>query len=58
MRKAYRTHGGAPWLDNEYTVFGEVVEGMKVVETIQKVKTNAKDVPLQDIRITKAYVVE
>ncbi len=58
VRKAYRTHGGAPWLDNEYTVFGEVVEGMKVVETIQKVKTNAKDVPLQDIRITKAYVVE
>ena len=31
---------------------------MKVVETIQKVKTNAKDIPLQDIRITKAYVVE
>lgn len=58
IRKAYRVHGGAPWLDNEYTVFGEVTEGMKVVEDIQKIKTNAQDVPLREIRIIKAYVVE
>lgn len=58
VRKAYRIHGGAPWLDNEYTVFGEVVEGMKVVEAIQRLKTDAHEVPLQEVRITKAYVVE
>lgn len=58
LRKTYKIHGGAPWLDNEYTVFGEVVEGMKTVEAIQKVRTNANDTPLKDIRITKAYVVE
>lgn len=58
VRRIYGIRGGAPWLDGEYTVFGEVVEGMKVVETIQKVKTNASDVPMQDIRIVKAYVVE
>ena len=58
LRKAYKMHGGAPWLDNEYTVFGVVLEGMKVVETIQKMKTNAQDVPLQEVRIVKAYVVE
>ncbi|MBR1667497.1 MAG: peptidylprolyl isomerase [Bacteroidaceae bacterium] len=58
LRKAYKIHGGAPWLDNEYTVFGEVVEGMKVVEEIQKLKTNANDVPLKEVRIIKAYVVE
>lgn len=58
VRKAYKVHGGAPWLDNEYTVFGEVVEGMKAVEAIQKLKTDAKDVPLQEVRIVKAYVVE
>lgn len=58
QQKAYKLYGGAPWLDGEYTVFGEVVEGMKTVETIQKVKTNADDKPLAEIRIKKAYVVE
>ena len=58
VRKAYKVHGGAPWLDGEYTVFGEVVEGMKVVEAIQRVKTNGQDVPLKEVRVTKAYVVE
>ncbi len=58
QRKAYKIYGGAPWLDGEYTVFGEVVEGMKTVEAIQKVKTNGEDKPLAEIRIKKAYVVE
>lgn len=58
LRRSYGIHGGAPWLDNEYTVFGEVVEGMKVVEAIQKLKTDAQDVPLREVRIVRAYVVE
>jgi len=58
QRSTYRSQGGAPWLDGEYTIFGQVVEGMAVVEKIQKVKTNAEDKPLHDIRITRAYVVE
>ena len=58
LRRAYKTHGGAPWLDNEYTVFGEVTEGMKVVEDIQRVRTNANDVPLKEIRVISARVVE
>ncbi len=58
LRRSYGIHGGAPWLDNEYTVFGEVVEGMKVVESIQKIKTNAQEVPLKEVRILKAYVKE
>ena len=56
QRSAYRSKGGAPWLDGEYTVFGEVVEGMAVVEKIQKIRTNAQDVPLAEVRIRKAYV--
>jgi len=56
MRRTYQMHGGAPWLDNEYTVFGEVVEGMGVVEQIQKIKTDAADKPLREVRIVKAYV--
>lgn len=58
LRKTYKMRGGAPWLDNEYTVFGEVVEGMKTVELIQKVKTDSNDKPLQEVTIKKAYIVE
>lgn len=57
LRRAYKVHGGAPWLDNEYTVFGEVVEGMKVVEAIQRTRTYANDVPLKEVRVVKAYVM-
>jgi peptidylprolyl isomerase/peptidyl-prolyl cis-trans isomerase B (cyclophilin B) len=43
--------GGTPFLDGEYTVFGEVVEGMDVVEKIESVKTNEKDAPLQPVKM-------
>lgn len=56
--RAYRIYGGAPWLDGSYTIFGEVVEGMKIVLEIEKVKTGAGDKPLRNIRITKASIVE
>lgn len=58
QKRSYRTVGGAPWLDGEYTVFGEVVEGMKTVLAIEKVKTGEADRPLTDIRVVRAYVVE
>ncbi len=58
QRRAYRTTGGAPWLDGEYTVFGEVVEGMKTVLAIEKVKTDDNDRPVTDVKVVKAYVVE
>lgn len=58
QRRVYRTQGGAPWLDGEYTVFGEVVEGMKAVLAIEKVKTDKSDRPVEDVRIVKASVVE
>ncbi len=58
QKRAYKTYGGAPWLDGEYTVFGEVVEGMKIVEDIEKVKTGAEDKPLREIRVLKATVIE
>ena len=49
QREYYKTRGGAAHLDNEYTVFGEVIEGMDVVDKIQSVKTNEKDKPLSTI---------
>ena len=55
--KAYTTVGGTPHLDNEYTVFGEIVEGMDVIDAIQKVKTNKSDRPEEDVKIKKVTVL-
>ncbi|MCM1108563.1 MAG: peptidylprolyl isomerase [Clostridium sp.] len=58
QKKAYSTIGGAPHLDGEYTVFGEVTDGMAVVEALEKVKTNGKDYPTQEVFIKKMTVVD
>ena len=53
QRIAYKTFGGTPHLDGQYTVFGEVVEGFDVLQKISEVKTNRGDRPVEDIRILK-----
>jgi len=52
QRKIYKEKGGYPALDMEYTVFGEVVSGMDVVEKIDKLEKDASDRPLKDVRMT------
>ncbi|MCI1682464.1 MAG: peptidylprolyl isomerase [Bacteroides sp.] len=55
--KVYTTVGGTPHLDGEYTVFGEVIEGMDIVDKIQQVKTDRSDRPETDITIKKVEVL-
>ena len=56
--QAYTTVGGTPHLDGEYTVFGEVLEGMDVVDKIQQVKTDRNDRPEKDVIIQKVTVLD
>ena len=56
-QKVYRTIGGIPHLDQNYTVFGEVVSGMDVLDSIAAVQTSALDRPVKDIRIISMRIV-
>ncbi len=51
QRQMYKEVGGTPFLDNDYTVFGEVVEGMEVIDKIAKVQTDGNNRPLEDVRM-------
>ena len=55
--QAYTTDGGAPFLDGEYTVFGEVVRGMTVVDKIAAQQKDGADRPLDDIKILSATIL-
>ncbi|MCX6300927.1 MAG: peptidylprolyl isomerase [Bacteroidia bacterium] len=57
QRIDYKTIGGVPRLDGTYTVFGEVIEGLDVVDKIAAVKTDEADKPLSDIKILKIKIV-
>lgn len=56
QREVYKTVGGTAQLDGNYTVFGEVVEGMDVVDKIGEQPRNSADRPDKDIRMDKVYI--
>ncbi|MCD6557400.1 MAG: peptidylprolyl isomerase [Bacteroidales bacterium] len=57
-RTIYKTIGGTPHLDNNYTVFGELVEGLDVIDKIAAVKTDKNDRPIEDVKMTIKVIVE
>lgn len=57
VREAYKSVGGTPFLDNQYTVYGEVENGIEVVEAIEAAKTNRQDRPTENIVINSVEIV-
>ena len=56
QKKAYTTVGGTPHLDNNYTVFGEVTEGLEIIDQIASAETDQRNRPIHDIKIINAYI--
>lgn len=56
--KTYETQGGAPHLDGQYTVFGEVISGFDVLDKIANVKTDSHDRPYKDVRILSMRIIK
>ena len=56
QRQAYKTVGGTPHLDGDYTVFGEVIDGLEVVDKIAAVKTGKMDVPVEPVTIISVTI--
>ena len=58
QKKTYTSLGGVPFLDYDYTVFGEVVEGLEVIDKIAKVQKDRFDRPFEDIKMTISIIEE
>ena len=57
QQRLYETVGGTPHLDGQYTVFGEVIQGIEIVEMISKTRTGRGDRPIEDIMIIKMKII-
>jgi cyclophilin family peptidyl-prolyl cis-trans isomerase len=57
-REVYKTIGGTPSLDSKYTVFGEVIKGLEVIDSIAAVATGERNRPVEDVKIIKATMIK
>ena len=57
-REVYKTTGGTPSLDQKYTVFGEVIKGISVIDSIAAVTTGERNRPVEDVRIIKTTLIK
>ncbi len=51
QKEVYLEKGGTPFLDQDYTVFGQVIDGLEVIDSIAQIKTNRMDSPIEDIKM-------
>ncbi len=58
QKDAYASEGGTPQLDGAYTVFGQVIKGLEVIDKIAAVSTDPRDRPLEDVKMTLTYLKE
>jgi cyclophilin family peptidyl-prolyl cis-trans isomerase len=58
QRNIYKTIGGTPRLDGTYTVFGEVIEGLDIIDKIASVQTDSNDKPVSDVKIIKIKILK
>lgn len=52
QREVYKTKGGTPFLDNQYSVFGEIIEGLDIVDKLAAVETGENDLPKKPLKFT------
>ena len=58
QKRVYTTEGGCPHLDGEYTIFGQVTEGMNVVEKIVNVPTDERERPMREVYVKRVTVLD
>lgn len=58
QKEIYKTLGGTPHLDGAYTVFGEVVTGLDIIDAIAAVKTDGANRPVEDVKIISMSIIK